>query len=130
MLIFIDTFKKFKDGEGNFNEKLTSDVGGMLSLYEASEMRVHGEDILDEVFNFTYSHLKSLIAQLNSIHATQVNHSLRHPLCKVFPKLEARIYMSFYQQDPSHNENLLTFVKLDFNMLQKLHQKEVGSISM
>ena len=43
MLIFIDTFEKFKDGEGNFNGKLTSHVGGILSLYETLEMRIHGE---------------------------------------------------------------------------------------
>ncbi|WJX59196.1 (-)-germacrene D synthase [Trifolium repens] len=32
-----------------------------------------------------------------------------------------------YAQDHSHNENLLNLAKLDFNMLQSLHQKEFGN---
>ena len=33
-------------------ESLNSDVRGMLSLYEATHLRVHGEDILDEALAF------------------------------------------------------------------------------
>ncbi|KAL4619518.1 hypothetical protein ACB092_06G084800 [Castanea dentata] len=64
-----DIFNKFKDNEGNFKESLVHDVQGMLHLYEATHMRVHGEDIL------------------------------------------------------------LKFAKLDFNILQKQHQKELSHIS-
>ena len=41
-------FNKFKDGKGHFKESLKTDVSGMLSLYEATHLGVHGEDILDE----------------------------------------------------------------------------------
>ncbi|XVF70504.1 hypothetical protein PTKIN_Ptkin11bG0167100 [Pterospermum kingtungense] len=36
--------------------------------------------------------------------------------------------MPIYQEDPSHNEALLTFAKLDFNMLQRLHQEQLSQI--
>ncbi|XVF56465.1 hypothetical protein PTKIN_Ptkin06aG0123000 [Pterospermum kingtungense] len=43
-------FDKFKNKDGKFQESLSSDIRSMLSLYEASHLRVHGERILDEAF--------------------------------------------------------------------------------
>ncbi|XP_028795997.1 (+)-gamma-cadinene synthase-like [Neltuma alba] len=40
----------------------------------------------------------------------------------------ARKYISIYQLQPSHNEALLTLAKLDFIVLQNLHQKEVADV--
>ncbi|TKY66664.1 (-)-germacrene D synthase [Spatholobus suberectus] len=102
----------------------------MLSLYEAAQLRLHGEEILEEAHNFALIQLtKSITTQLSPSLAAQVHHSLRQSLRKGIPRLEARYYMSFYQEDPSHDENLLTFAKLDFNMLQELHQKEVSNVT-
>ncbi|XP_061350296.1 probable terpene synthase 2 [Gastrolobium bilobum] len=123
-----DIFNKFKDVQGNFSEKLTTDIEGMLSLYEASHVRVHGEDILDEALAFTSTHLESIVTQLSPSLATSVNHSLKQALHKNLPRLEARRYIPIYQQDPSHNEILLTLAILDFNILQNLHQREFGYI--
>ncbi|KAF7822832.1 (-)-germacrene D synthase-like [Senna tora] len=126
-----DVFNKFKDKEGKFEKRVRSDVKGMLSLYEAAHMRVHGEEILDEAMAFTSNHLKIMLTHklCEACVVAQINHSLRHPLRKVLPRLEARHYISVYQQHPSHNQTLLMFAKLDFNMLQKLHQREVASIT-
>ncbi|XP_054778344.1 probable terpene synthase 2 [Prosopis cineraria] len=131
-----DVFERFKDdkGEFNINQNLTKDVEGMLALYEAAQLEIHGENILDEALHFTYTHLKSLTDnnQLSPILNAQVSHCLSQPLHKRSLRLEARHYMSFYQQqDPSQNQMimLLNFAKLDFNMLQKLHRKELGNIT-
>lgn len=99
----------------------------MLSLYEATHMMVHGEDILEEALAFTTTHLESIAKQLSHPYSLQVKHCLRQTLHKNLPRLEARSYISLYEQDPSHNENLLTLAKLDFNLLQSLHQKEFGN---
>ncbi|XP_061375423.1 probable terpene synthase 2 [Gastrolobium bilobum] len=124
-----DVFKKFKNEEGKFNETIITDVEGMLSLYEAAHLRIHGEDILDEALGFTSSHLELMTTQLSPSLAAKVNHSLKRPLRKNVSRLVARHYISTYEEDPSHDESLLLFAKLDFNMLQKQHQKEVGIIS-
>ncbi|KAK4286040.1 hypothetical protein QN277_002652 [Acacia crassicarpa] len=124
-----DVFEKFKDGQGNIREGLATDVEAMLSLYEAAHLRVHGEDTLDDALAFTSSHLESMIIHLNPSLAAKVKYSLRHPLRKNLPRLEAWRYISSYQDDPSHHETLLAFAKLDFNMLQKLHRNELGNIS-
>ena len=41
--------------KGEFNESLATDVQGLLSLYEASHFKIHGEDILEEALSFTSS---------------------------------------------------------------------------
>ncbi|XVF77878.1 hypothetical protein PTKIN_Ptkin14bG0082700 [Pterospermum kingtungense] len=53
-----ETFTIFKDENGNFKASLISDVSGLLELYEAAHLLVHGEDILEEALAFTTSHLK------------------------------------------------------------------------
>ncbi|CAI8617510.1 unnamed protein product [Vicia faba] len=122
-------FEKFKNEQGNFKETLVDDVEGMLSLYESTHMRIHGEDILDEAFSFTSSHLEIMTTQLSPSLATKISHSLKRPLFKNLPRLVARNYISTYEEDPSHDETLLLLAKLDFNLLQKRHQKELGDIS-
>ena len=47
-----DTLQKFKCENGSFKESLIADVPGMLGLYEATHLRVHGEDILKEALVF------------------------------------------------------------------------------
>ncbi|TXG46287.1 hypothetical protein EZV62_028215 [Acer yangbiense] len=130
--ISCDVFNKFKDSNGNFKESLVTDIKGMLSLYEATHLRVHGEDILEEALAFTTSHLESMAASqlINSPPlAEQVNGALNRPIRRGLQRLDARHYMSVYQEDPLHNKVLLTFAKLDFNILQKQHQKELSDIS-
>jgi (-)-germacrene D synthase len=122
-------FNQFKDEQGNFSETMVRDVEGMLNLYEASHMMVHGEQILEEALAFTSGHLESMATRLSPSLATQVKQSLRQSLRKNLPRLVARSYISIYEQDSSHNEILLALAKLDFNMLQSLHQKEFGNIS-
>ena len=41
------------------------DGKGMLSLYEAAYLRVHGEDILDEALVFTTTHLELVASHLS-----------------------------------------------------------------
>ncbi|CAK9142770.1 unnamed protein product, partial [Ilex paraguariensis] len=53
-------FKKFKDDEGKFKESLNTNVQGLLSLYEATQLRVHGEESASEGANWYYK-MKKLI---------------------------------------------------------------------
>ncbi|XP_031265478.1 (-)-germacrene D synthase-like [Pistacia vera] len=126
-----DIFNKFKDNNGDFKASLAEDIGGILSFYEATHFRVHGETILDEAFVFTTTLHKSMATQLSSPLAALAHfkHALYQPLRKGLPRLEANQYMTIYQEDSLHNEVLLTFAKLDFNILQKVHQKELSDIT-
>ncbi|KAH7544502.1 hypothetical protein JRO89_XS15G0176500 [Xanthoceras sorbifolium] len=122
-------FNKFMNSDGKFNENLTNDVKGILSLYEATHLRLHGEDILEEALAFSKTHLKSLAEKASPHFAKQIINALELPLHKSMPRLEALKYISFYQEDESRDETLLLFAKLDFSWVQLLHQHELGQLS-
>ncbi|KAM3744343.1 hypothetical protein ACB098_06G046000 [Castanea mollissima] len=124
-----DVFNKFKDEEGQFKESLTNNVEGMLAFYEATHLRVHGEDILDKALEFTTTHLKSTTSPTNNPLAAQITRALKQPLHKGIPRLEARKYIAVYGQDDSHNKDLLKLSKLDFNLVLSLHKEELSSIT-
>ncbi|XP_052486889.1 (+)-delta-cadinene synthase isozyme C2 isoform X2 [Gossypium raimondii] len=123
-----DVFNKFKDEQGNFKSSVTSDVRGLLELYQASYLRVHGEDILDEAISFTTNHLSLPVASLDHPLSEEVSHALKQSIRRGLPRVEARHYLSVYQDIESHNKALLEFAKIDFNMLQFLHRKELSEI--
>ncbi|KAK4771547.1 hypothetical protein SAY87_032079 [Trapa incisa] len=127
-------FNKFKDSDGNFSQALTKDVRVLLSLYVASNFRVHGANILEEALTFSLHHLESALENdhsktLSPRLAEEAKHALKHSIHKGLTRLEAWHYIRFYEQDSSHDEVLLRLAKLDFNFLQKLHQKELSEIS-
>lgn len=128
--LITETFNKFKDDEGNFKMSLTSDVKGLLELYEASQLRVHGEDILEEALAFTTTHLEfAKTTSLENPLSALVSHARKRPIHKALPRLEARRYIPIYQEDGSHDKRLLKFAKLDFNLLQNSHKEELCKIS-
>ncbi|XP_004303550.1 PREDICTED: (-)-alpha-pinene synthase-like [Fragaria vesca subsp. vesca] len=128
-----DIFKRFKDANDNFKEGLTSDLPGMLSFYEATHLRIHGEDILEDGLHFTTAHLESSANDVNHPLAAQITQALERPLRKFPERLYARHYISIFPDDPKslHHEAvalLLKLAKLDFNLVQSLHKKELSEI--
>ncbi|XP_047306728.1 probable terpene synthase 2 [Impatiens glandulifera] len=131
-----DTFMKFMDTEGEFNTSVRDDVIGMLSLLEASHLRFREENILEKAFNFTTKqfetmllHDRDLIDLINPHLAQQVNNALNQSLLKGFIRMDARSYFSFYENCNTHDKKLLEFAKLDFNVLQRVHQKELTKLT-
>ncbi|PWA83975.1 Alpha-isocomene synthase [Artemisia annua] len=126
-----DVFKSYKDKNGAFKEPLENDVAGLLELYEATYLRVPGEVILDDALAFTKARLDDISNDplwRNSIVSTQIIEALKQPMHKRVPRLEALRYIAFYQQQASCNESLLKLAKLDFNLLQSLHKKELSQV--
>ncbi|KAK9041648.1 hypothetical protein V6N11_016739 [Hibiscus sabdariffa] len=86
--VLCETFHKFKDDEGNFSKSLTSDVKGLLELYEATHLRVHGEEILEEALAFTTTHLELAKAAgiLEYPLSALVSNALYQPIRKTLPR--------------------------------------------
>ncbi|CAI9784166.1 unnamed protein product [Fraxinus pennsylvanica] len=124
-----DVFNKFKDHKGDFDESLISNVQGLLNLYEAAQLRVHGEETLEEALKFSTSQLNSLLLHVSTSQSARIKDALEMPIRKTVTRLGARKFISIYQEDESQNEILLNFAKLDFNLLQKMHQKELSNVT-
>ncbi|KAK7257307.1 hypothetical protein RIF29_31179 [Crotalaria pallida] len=122
-----DVFEKFRDDKGNFKKSiLIDDVLGMLSLYEAAHLAIHGEDILDQALAFTTFHLQSELSGMSPDHKERVDHALKWPpLRKCMQRLTARFNISIYSRDESRNQLLLEFAVLDFNTLQAQYREEL-----
>ncbi|CAN4114280.1 unnamed protein product [Withania somnifera] len=80
--VSLKIFSKFLDGNGKLKESLASDVLGLLNLYEASHVRAHGKDILEDALSFSTTHLESSMRHLNSPLKEQVTHALDQSLHK------------------------------------------------
>ncbi|XP_047973006.1 germacrene A synthase-like [Salvia hispanica] len=127
--ISTEIFGKWRDVNGEFKESIKSDAKGMLSLYEASYLRTHGETILDDALALTMATLKSMVPNLGSPLKRQVEHALVQPLHLGIPRVEARSYIAVYEEEENKSETLIKFAKLDFNLLQMLHKEELQQVS-
>ncbi|KAM3282961.1 5-epiaristolochene synthase-like isoform X2 [Capsicum chacoense] len=128
--ISLKIFSKFLDGNGRLKESLASDVLGLLSLYEASHVRSHGEDILEDALAFSTTHLESATPHLEYPLKEQVRHALEQSLHKGIPRIEIQFFISsIYDKQAIKNDVLLRFAKLDYNMLQMLHKQELAEVS-
>ncbi|XP_057531261.1 probable sesquiterpene synthase isoform X3 [Amaranthus tricolor] len=124
-----DVFNKFINENGSFKEEIASEVEGILSLYEASYLKVHGEKILEDALEFSTRHLMSLSRQVSSVLAEKINHALKRPIHRCIPRLEAKYQIYFYESEPSHDVILHKFAKLDFYLLQLLHKEELQKLT-
>ncbi|CDP07835.1 unnamed protein product [Coffea canephora] len=121
-------FGQFIDAEGKFKESLCNDTRGLLSLYEASHVRTHGDEILEEALAFTTTHLTSGGPHLDYTLAKQVKYALEQPLHKGIPRYEAWHYISIYGEDESNNKLLLRLAKLGYHLLQMSYKQELCEI--
>lgn len=131
--------KKFKD---EMEENVSSTniceekAKGMLSLYEASFLAIEGESFLDETRHFCVQHLSKYLkfkSRLGDDHETlvcrMIRHSLELPLHWRMPRLEARWFVNVYATKPNANLTLLELAKLDFNIVQSIHQHDLKYVS-
>ncbi|XP_047339818.1 terpene synthase 10-like [Impatiens glandulifera] len=125
-----DVFNIFKDKYGNFKESLCDDTKGLLALYEASFLGFEEESIFDEVEIFATKHLKENLNKIkNPYLAMLVNHALELPLHWAMERFEARWFIDAYENRKDVNKALLNFAKLDFNMVQAIHQEDLKHAS-
>ncbi|CAF2088729.1 unnamed protein product [Brassica napus] len=125
-----DVFEKFKSEDGKFKEHLVADTSGILSLYEASQWNIHGEDIIDQALAFSSCHLEEIYFQSIPQHlAVRIKNALKHPYHKGISRIETRKYISYYEAEEKRDAVLLEFAKIDFNMLQILHRTELTCVT-
>jgi len=70
-----------------------------------------------------------LAMQSNPRLADHIRNALIRPFHKGVPRIEARKYISFYEEDESCIGTLLKFAKIDFNRVQLIHRQELSILS-
>ncbi|KAK8503375.1 hypothetical protein V6N12_034770 [Hibiscus sabdariffa] len=122
-----EAFSIFQDEIGNFNASLCKDGKGLLSLYESSYLSVEEEGILDTARAFAAEQLQQLLQQqkLDEHLRMLVEHALEVPLHWRMSRLEARWFIDLYEKREEKNPMLLELAKLDFNIVQAVHQDDI-----
>ncbi|KAK6919444.1 Terpene synthase, N-terminal domain [Dillenia turbinata] len=88
------------------------------------------EKTIDDANVFATKHLKDLNeAKLAPLMARKVNHALDMPLHWRLNRVEARWFIDTYREETNKNPPLLEFARLDFSMVQSIHQKEVSKLA-
>ncbi|KAL8158696.1 hypothetical protein V2J09_000233 [Rumex salicifolius] len=108
-----------------FKEEVANDIHGILELYDACYVRVHGEDILEKALPLTISILNKTT---NTSLEERITHALQMPLHKRAVRYDCVHYMQVYEEDDLLHKSLLKFAKLDFNLLQGLHKQELSDL--
>jgi hypothetical protein len=124
-----DVFHRFKGENGTFKKDITSQPIALLSLYNAAHLLIHGEPMLEEAITFARHHLDLVSGSLKSPLTQQVKRALHRPLPRSCKRVETLHYISEYEQEEGHNPILLELAKLDFNLLQHVHLKELKAIT-
>uniref|UniRef100_A0A0E0D0G3 Terpene synthase N-terminal domain-containing protein n=1 Tax=Oryza meridionalis TaxID=40149 RepID=A0A0E0D0G3_9ORYZ len=126
-----DEFNKFKGPDGRFNDEVIDDPMGMLSLYNAAHLLIHGEVELEEAILFSRHQLETVRASnLKSPPLLQqVTRALQMPLPRTSNRIEALNYIAEYNQEQACNPSVLELARLDFNLLQLLHLRELKEFS-
>ncbi|KAF6146024.1 hypothetical protein GIB67_033383 [Kingdonia uniflora] len=125
-----DVFNKFKDEKETFKLSLREDHRGIMELFEASELRIEGEIILDEASVFASKHLNDVLKHVGEDEARVIRDTLNHPFNKSLARFKAKPYIKNFERDYGTNDILQELVKVDFNIVQTLHQKELLEVSM
>nr|QEV81842.1 terpene synthase 3 [Prunella vulgaris] len=124
-------FDKFVEGDNKFKECVGSDVEGLLSLYEAAQVRIHEENVLEEAAAFTVHRLNRILPELenSSIIKEKVQLALNQSIHRSVVILTVRFYISLYEGDGSTEEVLMKLAKLNFNYLQNMYKKEISQLT-
>ncbi|KQJ81619.1 hypothetical protein BRADI_5g01823v3 [Brachypodium distachyon] len=111
--------------DGSFNKNVTKEPMGLLCLYNAAYLSIHGESELDEAISFARHHLESMGNSLNYPLSEQVKRNLEIPLPRISKRLDVPYYIAEYKHEQECNPLVLELAKLEFNLLQRLHQSEL-----
>ncbi|PWA36752.1 camphene synthase [Artemisia annua] len=125
-----DIFEDFKDETSNFKGHSIEDTLGMLNLYEASYHSFEDENILDEARDFTTKYLQGSLGKINDEYLSSLtSRALGMPLHWRIARVETKWFIEAYEKRSGMNPTVLDLAKLDFNMVQAVHQEDLKHAS-
>ncbi|GAB2240261.1 hypothetical protein Droror1_Dr00020779 [Drosera rotundifolia] len=123
-----DMFVKFKNENGTFRAELSEDIQGLMSLFEASELRVEAEDILAEAYEYSRQVLDVATWNPHQSLASVIGHTLKHPHHKSLAKFTAENFLSDFYNRKSMKKELTQLSEKDFYMIRAIYKEELHQI--
>ncbi|KAL0357017.1 UNVERIFIED_CONTAM: (-)-alpha-terpineol synthase [Sesamum calycinum] len=125
-----EVFDCFKNEKGEFNPSLAHDTNGLLQLYEASFLSTPGEKTLDLAREFATNFLqKNPNDKIDENLSSLVCHALEFPIHWRAQRPNARWFIDAYERRSDVKSVVLQLAKLDFNIVQAMHQEELKHLS-
>ncbi|XVE51207.1 hypothetical protein DITRI_Ditri02bG0021100 [Diplodiscus trichospermus] len=123
-------FNRFKGMKGSFRHELGGDIKGLMELYEASQLGIDGEDILDEAREFSSQTLQKWgTAEVDHFLRKPIRNTLDQPYHKSLSRFTARNLLTNFHGTNRWIDILQELAKMDFSIVQSLHQTEIVRIS-
>ncbi|XP_075104739.1 alpha-farnesene synthase-like isoform X2 [Nicotiana tabacum] len=120
-----DMLKDFFDGKGKLK---VSDVKTLLEVLEGSYLSMEGENLLDDTRLFTTKNLKSLVSK-SDYTFTNKDYTLSFPLAWRVKWYDVRKHICAQELECNNtNPMLLKLAKLNFNIIQATHQKDLKHV--
>nr|AAS18603.1 taxadiene synthase [Taxus x media] len=138
-----DVLNNFKDENGRFFSSAGQthvELRSVVNLFRASDLAFPDEGAMDDARKFAEPYLRDALATKISTNTKlykEIEYVVEYPWHMSIPRLEARSYIDSYDDDyvwqrktlyrmPSlSNSKCLELAKLDFNIVQSLHQEEL-----
>ncbi|CAA0806721.1 1-8-cineole synthase 1- chloroplastic [Striga hermonthica] len=132
-----EVFDRFKNENGEFKTNVGDDAKGLLQLYKASFLLMRGEDTLELAIKFSTKYLKKKIENegidqgifMDKHLSILVRKALELPLHWRVQRPNTRWFINSYEIKPDMNPIVLELAKLDFNIVQATHQRELKRLS-
>ncbi|KAH9321015.1 hypothetical protein KI387_015654, partial [Taxus chinensis] len=135
-----EVIKNFRDEKGeffSFSNKTRREAEDMLSLYKCSQIAFSGETIMKQAKKFTKHYLQNRNNKKQYLRdhlARTVEFVLKYGFHRSLPRMETRFYIEHFgiandlRFSCIGNEKYLELAKLDFNVVQTIHQKELQQV--
>ncbi|XP_057538369.1 (3S,6E)-nerolidol synthase 1-like [Amaranthus tricolor] len=134
-----ENFGKFKDKDGRYKQELSKDVKGLMSLYEASELRINGDQILDEAADFARNMLMGILRTANKSESVVIRNTLKNPYHKSLPRLTAKNQLHNFEGHvnglheclgrPVWVKEMQDLARIDHSLAQIQLQNEICQVS-
>ncbi|KAI3718774.1 hypothetical protein L6452_19658 [Arctium lappa] len=120
-----DMFIGFMD---KAKKSMNMNVKAVVSLYEASHLAMEGENILEEAQVYTTTFLKDVRSSSKDKIVEEIEKVLELPLNLGVEWFNVRNHIHEYEKKDSVIFNLLKLAKLNFNLVQAAHQRDLKDI--
>lgn len=124
-----DVFQKFMNKDGKLQSELSRDIRGLMGLYEASQLSMEGEDILDRAGEDSAKLLNMWMPNLDHHQARIVGNTLRHPHHKSLPRIMAKDYIRDHKFQNRWVNILLEAAEMEFDFVSTMQREEISQVS-